>query len=138
MRLLFLVLLLLASCDLPTSFGAEIPSGAVPMDPVPEVYSKWWRDVMRDAGIQRDVSHVRWFTVRGGMFWSERDGAMSAGRWIPDGRIYIAEGWELNEPTVKHEMLHELLQGDSNHEHPLFAHYRSCHEGGEPVSCEPR
>src|SRR5690606_8254620 len=99
-------LFLLGSCAGPTS--PEIPPGAVPLDPLP-VYAEWWKEVQDRSGIWRDVGHVRWFLVPGGLFWSERDLALSSGRWIPDGRIFIAEGWEGDPRTVKHEMLHEIL-----------------------------
>lgn len=116
--LLTLALLLAGCSDL---LGPDIPDHTVPMTP-PSVYATWWAEVEAEAGLDRPAREVSWYLVRGGLFRS-RDGTPTSGRWIPDGRIYLAEGWELFEPNVKHEMLHELLQGDPGHKHPLFRKY---------------
>lgn len=120
---LTLVALLLSGC---AGESPLVPEGAVPLTP-PTIYMEWWDEVEGELGSGRDESRVRWFVVRGGLFPS-RDGEPTSGRWIPDGRIYLAEGWELDENTVKHEMLHELLRGDYEHSHPLFQKYdaQSC------------
>lgn len=129
-RLLFLLALLLAACSEITGAKPEIPSHSVPFDP-PAVFEQWWVEVQAASGIHQRHDRVRWFLVRGGLFLSEREKALSSGRWIPDGRIYLAEGWERDEANVKHEMLHELLRGDHEHRHPLFEKYdsQSCWNG---------
>lgn len=115
-----LVLVALAGCSSPV--GPEIPDGAVPFDP-PAVYATWWDEIMHQASIQRDVSRVRWFLVETGPWESARYGGATHGAWVPDGRIYLADGWEEWENLVKHEMLHELLRGDAAHAHPAFDLY---------------
>ena len=55
------------------------------------------------------------------------------GRWSQPHRIYVLEGYELDEPTIKHEMLHDLLSylGDFTHNDSLA--FRVCDltdEGG--------
>lgn len=117
-RLPAIALLWLAGCG----GGPLIPEGAVAFDP-PANYADHWARAMRESGIERDVSRVRWFLVPGGLFATRDAREQASGRWIPDGRIYLAEGWENDELTVLHEMLHELLRGDPNHEHPLFEVY---------------
>ena len=50
----------------------------------------------------------------------------AVGRWSQPHRIYVLEGYELDEPTVKHEMLHDLLSyiGDYTHDDSLA--FRVC------------
>lgn len=130
---LILLLILLAGC------GDEplIPENAVPFDP-PEYYEIWWYQVENRVGLGRPERDVRWFLVPGGLFESREEGANSAGRWVPDGRIYIAEGWQTSDRTVKHEMLHEILQGDTEHRHPAFQYYTDCvGSDGLPTPCVP-
>lgn len=55
------------------------------------------------------------------------------GRWAQPHRIYVLDGYELYEPTIKHEMLHDILSyiGDFTHNDSLA--FRVCDmtdEGG--------
>lgn len=103
--------------------GPEIPPDAAEYAPPPQ-YEFWWRRLFREMDIEpRDVSHVRWFRVTSGPWHSSRYRTEIEGSWIPDGRIYIAAGYVRCENLVKHEMAHEILQGDREHEHPIFAAY---------------
>ena len=45
---------------------------------------------------------------------------VARGVWTPPHQITLVRGYEDNEITVRHEMLHDLLEGDSEHRSPLW------------------
>ena len=107
-----LVPMLLVACSTPFE----------PSDPFweitpPEIYHVWWQEVERCAGQQRDMEEVTWFTVAADSFpEGER---WLVGYWRQNA-IYITESEKWSEwHTVKHEMLHAILQ-DGNHPAPPF------------------
>ena len=66
------------------------------------------------------MARIRFYIVPGGP-WLNNDGTLIRGLWVKKGnRIYVSDGYDQYSPTVKHEMLHELLQR-SDHDHPLFS-----------------
>jgi len=88
-------------------------------------YAAWWADVEACSGLAGDVARVEWFVVPAdsdGGFWCE-DGPdhTCAGEWVAPHAIYLAgpnrtypQGYAVDEWTVKHEMLHDLV-GHSGH-----------------------
>lgn len=117
MRRLIPALLFLAACDNPV---APIPDGAVEMRSIPEFYQVWWDEVLVDTGMSADMSRVRFYFVPGGP-WPTEDGKHVEGLWVKKGRrIYLSENYIFYAPTVRHEMLHEILQRP-DHNHPLFS-----------------
>jgi hypothetical protein len=123
-RLLLPLVLALAACS-PTAPVDAVPSGAVEF-PAHSVYLLWWKEVEVDAGVLRSMDRVRYFRVptKAGFWYDPQIRRWVNGLWSPDGKIYLADrDGELNEGLVKHELLHEILRGDSGHRNPLFATY---------------
>ena len=83
-------------------------------------------DLEACRGLQGDYELLRFFVVtdRGDHLALGVLGAV--GRWSQPHRIYVLEGYELDEPTVKHEMLHDILSyiGDYTHDDSLA--FRVC------------
>ena len=83
-------------------------------------YATWWRETEACSGLAGDLQRVAWFTVPAdsdGGFWCE-DGPdhACAGQWVAPHAIYLAgpskrypQGYSVDEWTVKHEMLHDLV-----------------------------
>lgn len=126
-------MLSLVACSSPTAAPFQVPSGATEW-PGDSLYPRWFAEVKAESGIDRDTSRVRWFLVPE-PWHSERYGQTIEGLWVPDGRIYIAAQWRGFENLVKHEMLHELLQGDLAHAHPLFDEYPLGFGCTDPIFC---
>lgn len=121
-RLVLLAASLLTSgCDIPT--GASAPPGAIPFDP-PAIYREWAAEVGRAANRRGSIDRVRWLVVPGDYWMLEGSEEKTIGQWFSDGRIYIASAWTSDEGLIKHEILHEILRGDTDHKHPLFAIYQ--------------
>ncbi len=101
----WLLLLSLVGCQ---SFTAP-PSDR--LNP-PVEYLAWWDATVACAGQSGDVGRITWF-VTANRFASP-DGTV-AGWWEPSHTIYLAGLATNDEKTVRHEMLHDLLQTG---EHP--------------------
>jgi hypothetical protein len=123
----FAILIVAAVACSDSVLGPEIPADAAPFE-APVIYDAWWIELFDELETERDVARVRWFEVAGGPWYSERYDAVVGGIWVSDGRIYIAEGYTTVKSLVKHEMIHEILQGDRGHAHPIFTQY-------PPLSC---
>ena len=83
----------------------------------PEVYHVWWGEVEECAGQRRSMERVTWFTVAADSFPTPTGWVV--GYWDRDA-IYITESDKWSEwHTVKHEMLHAILQ-DGSHISPFF------------------
>ena len=115
-----LVIVALAVCTSCDSANPTTPGEVVRYDP-PGIYRFWWTQLRQEAGLSAAFPSVSWYEVLGGE-WRNNDGEWIHGLWRP-GEIYLAVGLTRNEGAVKHEMLHELLRGDPQHTHPLFALY---------------
>jgi hypothetical protein len=111
-----------------------LPSSFVPFE-APEVYVTWWRMVETCSGLRGDFSRVGWLTAPGQPSFTI-DGRPYSGFWFPSGnRILLGDGWTMNGPLVRHEMLHAILRfGD----HPRGWFVDKC--GGVVVctsECDP-
>lgn len=123
------VLLLLTACtpaiaSFTGATGSGSPFGAR-LDP-PAHYATLWARVHADLGIPLgDMSGIRWYTADRDCLAGDgtEESPCTRGTWIP-GRIIILADPD-DEGNVMHEMLHDVLGGDSEHRHPLFARYRS-------------
>ncbi len=120
-------LLLLAAC------GFD-PGDESPMAP-PAVYREWWGKTEACSGLTGDFGRVSWSVVVGPSF--PCSSGRCAGHWEPGHRIYLAEGWAMNEMVVRHEILHELMNG-GGHPNPPFG--QGCPLTWEtwPAGAEPR
>ena len=101
------------ACDSPlTSIAKE---GLEPFDPLPE-YAGFWEATETCSGTSGDLGLIRWFRALS----LTSNGQILRGLWEPPHRITIWTGLEDDEPTVRHEMLHDLLRGDPNHRAPAW------------------
>lgn len=109
-------------------FGPSLPTGAVPLSPVPAEYEAWWALTQQCSGLRSDLSEVRWYTVPGSRTVPGHDEA--AGIYIRgSAQVVLAEGQERNGFLVRHEMLHALRR---NGGHPRDLFLEQC---GGVVSC---
>ncbi|MBK9065724.1 MAG: hypothetical protein IPL76_02420 [Gemmatimonadetes bacterium] len=92
------------------------PDDAERFEP-PAVYHAWWSQTEQCSGRTGNIARVQWFKVPGHAF--ECPTGSCAGRWEDNHSIYVAEDWLEHEMVVRHEMLHELLNG-SGHPDPPF------------------
>jgi hypothetical protein len=77
-----------------------------------ESYPAWWSATEECSGESGELGRVQWYTALGITY----DGVYAQGVWLPPHDIVILRGYEEHEPTVRHEMLHDLLEGDGEHE----------------------
>jgi len=86
-----------------------------PFDPLP-VYAEWWVQTEACSARSGDFSRISWYTAS----TIVGDGAIGRGSWSAPHDIIIVRGFEDDPLTVQHEMLHDLLNGDSKHESRLW------------------
>lgn len=88
----------------------------------PAVYQAEWQTVEECSGLSGNFNRIRWFGVPQTPFRCG-DGLCS-GEWHAPHDIYIAQVFITDSGSnyfvVRHEMLHDLLGGGSNHP-PVFA-----------------
>lgn len=79
-------------------------------------YILWWSELEECVGISGDFHQLRVVEVLAPLTESKQqfpcfsDGRLCSGVWVPPKDIFLASGMINNERTVKHEMLHALLQ----------------------------
>ena len=99
----------LAACgDL--GFAAGV-TGRRPFDP-PATYQPWWSATETCSGRTGRFDRVTWYLADG----ITGDGKLAFARWSEPHEIVIVHGYEDDERIVRHEMLHDLLEGDRLHE----------------------
>jgi hypothetical protein len=86
-----------------------------PFQPLP-IYAEWWAATESCSGLTGDLSRIEWFTAS----TIQGDAVVARGVWTPPHQVILVRGYEESELTVKHEMLHDLLDGDSDHVSPLW------------------
>lgn len=84
--------------------------GLQPYDALPE-YPGLWSETMACSGGSGDLDRIAWFRAASITY----QGQIVRGHWEPPHTITVWSGLELDEFTVRHEMLHDLLAGDPNH-----------------------
>jgi hypothetical protein len=104
-----LLLLPLAAC------GFDV-AGSAPME-APALYREWWAKTESCSGLRGDFDRIEWQIVPGYSF--ECNSGQCAGHWQRGHQIYLAEEWKMNEMVVRHEMLHDLMNG-GGHPNPPF------------------
>jgi len=81
-----------------------------PFQPLP-IYAEWWSATESCSGRTGDLLEIDWYTASS----ITSDALIARGVWTPPHEITLVRGYEENEITVRHEMLHDLLGGDSDH-----------------------
>ena len=76
------------------------------------MYGDWWEELEQCSGRRRNMGGIRWFLAD----WIS-GGTHVHGQWISNREITFKDGFELEDWVVKHEMLHDLLDGDRDHTH---------------------
>lgn len=97
------------------SFSTEVHDRE-PFDP-PATYDPWWASVEDCSGLSGDMGRIQWFLALS----VEGDGVVARARWSPPHDIILVRGYEDDPAVVRHEMLHDLLNGDRLHEAPQWA-----------------
>jgi hypothetical protein len=91
------------------------PELLLPPNPVPTTpsvdYATWYTQAEACTGVTGDFDRVRWFSVPGERWWDPLWEQYAIGTWRSPHDIYIAEAHLDNEDVVKHEIVHDLLQG---------------------------
>jgi hypothetical protein len=90
-----------------------VPPNAERNDP-PGVYASWYAQTETCTGVSGDFSRVRWFSVPGERWWDPRFQQYVIGTWRHPHDIYIAQSHAANVDVVKHEAVHDLLQGGAS------------------------
>ena len=92
-----------------------LPPNTRPLAPRPIQYATWWRMTEACSGLQGNLDAITWYLVRS----QEIDigGEAYDGYWYEDGnRILLSKPSVRDGGTVRHEMLHALLQSGA---HPV-------------------
>jgi hypothetical protein len=107
MRRLLVYVVLLAACT-DVVAPASLPEDAEPYEN--PAFAQMWSEVEQCSGLRGDFSAVQFYVVP---HFSSKEGVVK-GQWYRPHRIVLAATWKNHEPTIKHEMMHDLLQ-DSGH-----------------------
>jgi hypothetical protein len=110
----FVAALLLGACGLLDDFTFEVVDKR-PIAPGEE-YASWWSATEACSGETGDPGRIRWYTAAGITY----NGVFARGVWLPPHEIVVLLGYEENSDIVRHEMLHDLLGGDSDHAKPAW------------------
>ena len=87
-----------------------VPPNAERNDP-PGLYAAWYAQTEACTGVTGDFNRVRWFKVPGERWWDPLFQQYVVGTWRRPHDIYIVEAHASNVDVVKHEAVHDLLQG---------------------------
>jgi hypothetical protein len=85
-------------------------TGLQSFDP-PPIYREWWAATESCSGRRAPFERVNWFLVTN----MSLDGRPGLGRWQSPHEIAITRGYENDQKLVRHEILHDLLNGDHAH-----------------------
>lgn len=119
-RLLLLatVLAAAAGCEDPTT----VEDVREPLTP-PQVYSLYWDDMEECTQVEgRSMARVRWYVTD---YFPGQPGIL--GQWNGRHEITLLRTARFDKGVVTHEMVHELLGGDGNHQDPAW---ETCQEFG--------
>lgn len=103
-----LVAAIAASC-IEGSWTAEIV-GRRPLEPL-DIYREWWTATEDCSGITASFDRIDWYLATS----ITGDGAIARARWSEPHDIIVVAGYEDDPAVVRHEMLHDLLNGDRLH-----------------------
>jgi hypothetical protein len=86
-------------------------------EPLP-MYAEWWVATERCSTWTAPLARIEWFTASS---ITAQGGIIARGSWRAPHEIVIVRGYESDEITVRHEMLHDLLDGDPEHASATWA-----------------
>lgn len=109
--------LFLGACGLLDDFTFQV-TNKQPLAPL-ETFAAWWSATEECSGRRGDLAKVRWYSASGITY----NGVFARGVWLPPHDIVLISGYEEEEEIVRHEMLHDLLEGDSDH---TSVHWTRC------------
>lgn len=105
-HLLALALLALAACGKESVSVVTGLESAVPYDNA--VLPELWYEVQLCSGLRGDLGDVHFFLAVDGI---QKDGVTLGGYWRRAGNeIYLIPPYHEDSKTIKHEMMHALLQ----------------------------
>ena len=84
----------------------------------PDEYRSWWEATEACSSTSGDFDLVQWYHASSII----RQGENVSGLWEPPHDITIRRDQEMTAFVVRHEMLHELLRGNVDHELPAWLH----------------
>jgi hypothetical protein len=107
MRRIALLLPLLAACvDAPA--GPTTPLGAIAFQP-PLFYETWWHLTEQCSGISGSLSNVHWYFMPGVSLFPLNGQLVTGFSVVSANQIVLAGDMVNDGPSVRHEMLHQLL-----------------------------
>ena len=106
----------LPACSIPTE-GLSIEVTQIQRFEPPEEYRSWWETVEACSSRSGDFDLVRWYQADGIVIRGED----VDGIWESPHDITVVETAKEDAFVVRHEMLHELLRGDIDHEHEAWS-----------------
>jgi hypothetical protein len=103
------------SCRDPVVPEQYFPRGAIPLQPVPDVYATWWSETEACSGRKGNFRAVSFYVVPGAEGWRWGNSTIE-GSWVELGnRITVGELRAMRARILRHEMLHAILRTG---EHP--------------------
>ena len=103
--------LALSACSTPTEGLSIAVTGRQRFEPLGE-YRGWWETVEACSSRSGDFDRVRWYEADEMVI----RGKSVLGFWEPPHDITISNALKEEASIVRHEMLHDLLTGDVEHE----------------------
>ncbi len=108
--------LALLACSIPTE-GLSVTVTQIQRFVPPEEYRTWWETVEACSSRSGDFELVRWFQADGIVI----RGKVVLGFWESPHDITVVKTVKEEAFVVRHEMLHDLLRGDPDHEHRAWS-----------------
>jgi hypothetical protein len=87
-----------------------LPPDAVRTDPSVE-YAAWYAETELCTGVTGSFAAVRWFAVPHERWWDPVHEQYAIGTWRAPHDIYVSQHHRDSESLVKHEIVHDLLEG---------------------------
>jgi hypothetical protein len=101
-----------AACEDPLLFIQE----RIPFEPPRPVFTLYWGSVVDCSGLEAgDYDRVSWFEIE-----AFPTGEDIRARWNTPHDITLRTDSRFDELVVKHEILHDLLNGDRDHAHAAW------------------
>jgi hypothetical protein len=97
-------------CDSSVGPNLETPPDAAPTEALAD-YPVWYAEVEACVGVTGNFDLVRWYSVPGERWWDPEFEQYAIGTWRSPHDIYLASTRLEDKNLVKHEIVHDLLQG---------------------------